>query len=70
MDEKGVIIATGTENGFQTTGYSVNIDYKIRDNAVWRIEGRTLNSKDKIFMKDDTAENMSTFVTTSIAIAF
>lgn len=70
VDENGVIIATGTENGFQTTGYSLNIDYKIRENAIWRIEGRTLNSKDKIFTKDDTAENMSTFVTTSVAISF
>lgn len=70
VDENGVIIATGTENGFQTTGCSLNVDYKIRDNAVWRIEGRTLNSKDKIFMNDDTAENMSTFVTTSIAVSF
>lgn len=70
VDENGVIIATGTENGFQTTGYSLNIDYKIRENAVWRIEGRTLNSKDKIFTKDDSAQNMSTFVTTSIAVSF
>lgn len=70
VDENGVIIATGTKNGFQTTGYSLNIDYKIRENAVWRIEGRSLNSKDKIFIKDDSAENMSTFVTTSIAISF
>ncbi len=70
VDENGVIIATGTENGFQTTGYSLNIDYKIRENAVWRIEGRSLQSEDKIFTKDDSAENMSTFVTTSIAISF
>ncbi len=70
VDENGVIIATGTENGFQTTGYSLNIDYKIRENAVWRIEGRSLNSEDKIFTKDDSAENMSTYVTTSIAISF
>jgi len=26
-DEHGVIISTGTPNGFQTTGYSVNFDY-------------------------------------------
>lgn len=70
VDENGVIIATGTENGFQTIGYSLNIDYKIRENAVWRIEGRSFNSEDKIFIKDDSAVNMSTFVTTSIAISF
>lgn len=70
VDEKGVIIATGTENGFQTAGFSLNLDYKFRDNAIWRIEGRTLNSKDKIFINDKSPENSSTFVTTSIAISF
>ncbi|MBK8875482.1 MAG: porin [Bacteroidetes bacterium] len=70
VDENGVIIATGTENGFKTTGFSLNVDYKIRDNAIWRIEGRTLDSKDKIFSNDIRPENNSTFVTTSIAISF
>jgi hypothetical protein len=69
-DEKGVIIPTGTENGFQTSGYSLNFDYKIRENAVWRLEGRVLNSKDKIFVKDNDAVNSNTFVTTSLAISF
>ena len=69
-DKNGVIIATGTENGFQTFGYSLNFDYRIRENAVWRIEGRTLNSKDKIFTRKEDAVNMNTFVTTSLAISF
>ncbi len=70
VDKNGVIIATGTENGFQATGFSLNVDFKIRDNAVWRIEGRTIDSKDKIFINDNSPENNSTFVTTSIAISF
>lgn len=70
MDEKGVIIATGTTNGFQTTGYSLNLDCKLRENAVWRIEGRTLNSKDKIFSKEEGVVNTNTFVTTSLAVSF
>ncbi len=70
MDEDQVIIATGTENGFQTIGYSLNLDYKIRSNAVWRIEGRSMQSKDEIFVKDDRAEKTNTFVTTSLAISF
>ncbi len=70
-DENGVIIPTGTENGFQTSGYSLNFDYRIRDNAVWRVEGRTLNSKDKIFVDaDGKATNTNTFVTTSLAVSF
>lgn len=69
-DEHGVIILTGTENGFQTKGYSLNLDYRIRDNAIWRLEGRTFDSKDKIFTKDGDAVTTDSFVTTSLAISF
>ena len=70
VDENGVIIPTGTVNGFKTTGFSVNLDYKIQDNAVWRVEGRTLNSKDGIFIKDGNVGNTDAFVTSSLAILF
>ena len=30
-DEDGVIVATGTPNGFKTPSYSVNIDYAFTD---------------------------------------
>jgi hypothetical protein len=69
-DINGILIPTATPNGFQTSGYSLNFDYKIRDNAVWRIEGRTLNSKDKIFSKDNDAMNTNTIITTALAISF
>lgn len=69
-DEDGAIIATGTTNGFKTFGYSLNMDYAMRDNIVWRIEGRALNSKDKIFILDGQPSNMNYFVTTAIAISF
>jgi hypothetical protein len=69
-DEKGILIATGTPNGFQTSGYSINLDYKISDNAMWRIEGRGLNSKDKIFTLDKKPSIQNYFITTSLAISF
>ena len=69
-DENGIIIVTGTQNGFQTFGYSLNLDYAIRDNVLWRIEGRGLNSKDKIFSLDNNPSSQNCFVTTSLAIAF
>jgi hypothetical protein len=70
-DENGVIIATGTENGFKTTGFSLNLDCKVRQNAVWRIEGRMLSSEDDIFTDNDGgATNSNTAVTTSLAISF
>jgi hypothetical protein len=69
-DKNGIIIATGTPNGFQTIGYSLNLDYAIRDNVLWRIEGRGLKSKDKIFSKNSGIVNINNFVTTSLAISF
>ncbi len=70
-DENGVIIATGTEHGFKTTGFSLNVDCKVRANAVWRIEGRMLSSEDEIFTDSDGgATNSNTAVTTSLAISF
>jgi hypothetical protein len=69
-DKNGVIIATETENGFKTMGYSVNFDYNIYSNVVWRVEARSLNSKDDIFVKNGDARATNTFVTTALAISF
>lgn len=69
-DEKGVIIATGTPDGFQTWGYSLNFDYTILDNVMWRIEGRGFSGKDAIFLKDATPSTTNFSLTTSLAISF
>ena len=69
-DERGVMIATATPNGFKTYGYSLNFDYLIRDNVMWRIEGRGFTSKDKIFTLKDKPSNNNYFLSTSLAISF
>jgi hypothetical protein len=69
-DAHGVIIGTGTINGFQTLGYSVNLDYNIGNHLVWRIEARGFNSKDKIFMMDRRPSNQNYLITTSLATYF
>lgn len=69
-DEDGVVIASGTENGFKTTGLSANFDYQLSPHAIWRFELRNLTSKDKIFEKGGEPSKRSTFVTTSLAISF
>lgn len=68
-DEDGVIIATGIENGFKTMGYSLNFDYAIYSNVVWRVEARTLNSKDEIFFDSGNPVNNNTFISTALAIS-
>jgi Putative beta-barrel porin-2, OmpL-like. bbp2 len=69
-DANGVIIATGTRNGFRTFGYSLNLDYNITKNVVWRIEGRGFSNRDKIFVLDGQASSQNYFFTTALAIAF
>lgn len=69
-DKNGVIITKETPNGFQTTGYSLNIDYAPVKNALLRLEGRNLNSKDQIFMKENVMIRSNTFIASSIAILF
>lgn len=70
-DKYGVIIASGTPNGFKTAGYSVNIDYAPIPNAVIRLELRSLNSKDDVFTKGSgVVTNNNTFITSSIAVNF
>jgi hypothetical protein len=69
-DKNKVIIFSVTPNGFQTWGYSVNYDYLIRENAVWRLEARGFSSKDKVFMKDGIPENNNFVVTTSLVVSF
>ncbi len=70
-DEHGVIIATGTPNGFKTSGISANLDYYITPNVLWRAEIRNFTGKDKTFIKnEDTLTRTNTFAGTSLAISF
>ena len=69
-DKNGVIIATGSPNGFQTTGFSANIDYSPAKNAVVRLEIRQLESRDDIFIKNSGATGNSAFINSSIAVSF
>lgn len=69
-DVNGVIINTGTPNGFKTWGYSANYDYLINDNVIWRIEARGFSGKDKIFENKGKSVNNNYFLTTAITISF
>ncbi len=69
-DKNGVIIATGTPNGFKTSGLSINVDYMPVANTAFRVEFRTLNSKDKIFMKSGNLQKSNTAVTFAAAVGF
>ncbi|MES2419135.1 MAG: porin [Bacteroidota bacterium] len=69
-DKDGVFISTATANGFETIGYSLNVDYMPVSNAVIRLEGKCYNSKDNIFTNGINLVNNNKAITASIAISF
>lgn len=69
-DKNGVIISTGTPNGFQTVGYSLNLDYSPAKNVVLRLEARNFSSKDDVFLKKSKMVKGDASVAGSIAVSF
>ncbi|WP_143309561.1 porin [Chitinophaga vietnamensis] len=69
-DEHGVVISTGAPDGFQTMGYSLNMDFTPVDHVMFRIEGRMFDGKDKTFIKGTSMSNTNTAVTASLAVWF
>ena len=70
-DKEGVIVATQTDNGFQTFGASLNFDVQLHQNALWRIEGKFFNSQDAVFEKDGgVAVRTNSVLTTALAFWF
>ena len=67
-DPQEVIIQTGTLQGFKSSGFSLNLDYKPYPPVLCRLEGRWLTSKDPIFPSDDTFISTNFFITTSLSI--
>jgi hypothetical protein len=70
QDKEGVIIPTGTPNGFKTSGLSLNLDYSPVKNIAWRIEGRWLQSTDNIFPRLNKNVNDNFAIISSIAVQF
>jgi hypothetical protein len=71
-DRNGVVISTGTPNGFATLGYSLNVDVIPVADALIRIEGRLLQSRqDEIFeQRNGSFTKLSPSIGLSFAYSF
>jgi len=69
-DRNGVIIYTGTQNGFQTIAGSFGLNFRLAEYLLWRIEGKVFESKDKVFLNKDNQSDKSVLVLSSVAIKF
>jgi len=66
-DKNGVIVA----NDFKMNGFSLNLDYAPRSNALFRIEGRWLKSQNNYFLEHSGAFGNHDFcISTSLAFSF
>jgi hypothetical protein len=69
-DREQVIVSTGTPNGFQTFGASVNVDYAASAHFVLRVEARGFRSKDRVYPSSKGLRSDSGFLATSFALSF
>jgi hypothetical protein len=53
FDPNQVLVLTGTPNGFQTTSASLNVDFLLHKNLMWRNEVRGYWSHDPVFPSKD-----------------
>jgi hypothetical protein len=69
-DRHGIIFRTGTANNFQVTGCSLNMDYAPAPNALFRVEGKYLNSKDPVYLLEKRVAHSSTVLTGALLLSF
>ena len=68
-DPDGVIVVTGTPNGFRTRGMSLNVDCMPFEKLLLRLEGRLLKSRDPIFNKEGQPKDRNPSVAMSAAFS-
>ncbi len=68
-DEHQIIYLTGTANGFDGFGASVNADIKATKELLWRTEFRFLQCKDTIFQSHEGLKNTDNFIVTSLGLS-
>lgn len=69
-DKNGVIIPNINQNSFEATGFSLNFDYSITDNLLWRVEYRSLNNRNDYFVRDNELVSTNYFVGSALAVSF
>lgn len=71
QDPNGVMIFTGTPNGFRVSGLSLNTDWAINKHLLWRVEVKHLQSRDAIFTKQTNQPTQNIFAAiTALAVSF
>jgi hypothetical protein len=67
-DANEIIVQTKSNLGFKTSGISVNYDYKLSENMLWRIEPKLLYADKKIFTNDKQSSKTDFTITTALTL--
>lgn len=70
QDKDGVIIDSGTPNGFRTSSYSANVDYRFSNQVMLRAELRKYRGRDDYFLNNDQPSRDSLVGTTALILSF
>ena len=71
QDRNGVIIpAENSPSGFSTAGFSVNLDYVLREGLFWRVEASNYRSRDQVFLYPESPTATNFFLISSLASRF
>jgi hypothetical protein len=69
-DKTNNIISVPDGRVFNADGFSINLDYQINKNAVWRNELRNITNSDPIFSRNNNLVKNNNAFTTAIAVSF
>lgn len=69
-DADQVVVSTGTPNGFQTFGASLNLDWQPESSILIRNELRSLFSRDSVFSNASGERTSNTLFVTSLGLSF
>lgn len=70
LDRNQVIVVTGTPNGFQTFGASMNADVALHKHLLWRTEFRGFRSVDAVYPTRGANSPLDGFVSSSLSLWF
>jgi hypothetical protein len=68
-DPKGVIVPTGTPDGFKVWGVSVNMDQQLTPELLWRNEVRLLKATEALFPSAAGSSSQTVFAITSLSLS-
>lgn len=69
-DRNAVIIPLQNNNGFQVTGFSINLDYAPDKNILLRLEAKNYSGKEAVFSSGNQYSRRNTLLAASMAASF